>query len=121
MFNFIVIGDDESWLKSGQGIVYKSRFPEYTTQETLSKLPNDNSSILDHIKKLPTLFTYEGDNSKIFLTYIDEIKDQDKWRLALHFNVTDQLSFDFADIVENIGKFDIKDFEKYRQHWSIKS
>ena len=32
MFNFIVIGDDESWLKSGQGIVYKSRFPEYTTQ-----------------------------------------------------------------------------------------
>ena len=41
MFNFIVIGDDESCLKSGQGIVYKSRFPEYTTQETLSKLPND--------------------------------------------------------------------------------
>ena len=41
MFNFIVIGDDESCLKSGQCIVYKSRFPEYTTQETLSKLPND--------------------------------------------------------------------------------
>ena len=121
MFNFIVIGDDESWLKSGTGIVHKSRFPEYTTQETLSNLPNNKSLILAHIQKLPTLFTYEGDNSKIFLTYIDEIKDQDKWRLALHFNVTDQLSFDFADIVENIGKFDIKDFEKYRQHWSIKS
>jgi hypothetical protein len=121
MFNFIVIGDDESWLKSGQGIVYKSRFPEYTTQETLSKLPNDNSSILDHIKKLPTLFTYEGDNSKIFLTYIDTIQVKDKWRLSLLFKVNDLLSFDFADIEENISKFDIKDFEKYRQHWSIKS
>lgn len=121
MFNFIVIGDDESWLKSGQGIVYKSRFPEYTTQETLSKLPNDNSSILDHIKKLPTLFTYEGNNSKIFLTYIDTIQVKDKWRLSLFFKVNDLLSFDFADVEENISKFDIKDFEKWRQHWSIKS
>lgn len=121
MFNFIVIGDDESWLKSGEGIVHKSRFPEYTTQETLSKLPDDNLSMLAHIRKLPTLFTYEGDNSKIFLTYINEVKLKDKWRLSLFFNVSDLLSFDFADIEENIGKFDIKDFEKYRQHWSIKS
>ena len=78
MFNFIVIGDDESWLKSGEGIVHKSRFPEYTTQETLSKLPDDNLSMLAHIRKLPTLFTYEGDNSKIFLTYINEVKLKDK-------------------------------------------
>ena len=121
MFNFIVIGDDESWLKSGQGIVHKSRFAEYTAQETLSNLPKDNSSILDHIKKQPTLFTYEGHDSKIFLTYIDKIQVKDKWRLSLFFQVNDLLSFDFADIEENISKFDIKDFEKWRQHWSIKS
>lgn len=113
-FNFIVIGDEESWItEQHEQVLWGSRFMEYTTEEIREKFKEDKSFL-----NFPCVCTYEGSESKIYLAQIDDFQVQGR---DIRFSLKDLkeqnvTAYDFFNNNQNI----IQEWELQRQHWAIK-
>lgn len=77
----------------------KDRFLEYTSNEIAAKFRNLNEMAIKELKKIPSLFLYEGFTGNAKIGYITEIYKSIN-EIRIHFKLqTDIPEFD-ADIIQ---------------------
>lgn len=119
MYHLIVSFGENSWKKSPASIS-KSRFLEYTDNETTSRFSNLTTERLDELTEFPALFMCEDEVSPTFIGKITRVRKR-----------SDELLIDFEKIagvpdldegaIPSISKsLDIHNFEFSRTHWAIK-
>ena len=119
MYHLLVKYGEDSWAKSPASIP-RSRFLEYTDDQTTSRFSELNEELIEELKEFPALFMCEGESSPSFIGKITRLRFRGN-EIAVHFEkIQDIPDFEEGIIPSNALALDINDFEFYRTHWAIK-
>jgi predicted nucleotide-binding protein len=119
MYHLLVKFGENSWARSPARIP-RSRFLEYSDDETLSRFSELDEKRIEELKEFPALFMCEDESSPTFLGKITGLKLRGD-NIFVHFErILDVPSFPEGAIQSNSQALDIHDFEFHRTHWAIK-
>lgn len=121
MFNFLVTGQKKAWDFSAYELHDSGRFTEYTQPAIKARFENLDESTIGELKKLPALFTYEGDGTQpARVGYIKRVTPRAKSILLEYDFETRIEEFPFSKLSDQHYRMDIGKFEMNRTHWAIK-
>lgn len=119
MYHLLVKFGEDSWAKSPASI-QRSRFLEYSNDDTLSRFSELNEERIEELKEFPAIFMCEGEVSPSFLGKITNLRFRGT-EIVVHFErIQGVPDFPEGAIQNNALALDIHDFEFYRTHWAIK-
>jgi hypothetical protein len=122
MYNLFVSGDENSWEGNPFEIELSRCIREYSNKEIVEKYQELTEGIIQEIKKIPCLFTYESRCKKA--PKFGRIRNVIK-RLNLVSIEYDIIELNpiltYQDLAELSSKLDIDKLELYRTHWAIKN
>ena len=120
MYHLLVKCGEDSWAKS-PATMPRSRFLEYSDDETRLRFSEFNEERIEELKEFPALFMCEGEESPTFLGKILNLRFRGN-EIVIHFErIQDVPDFPEGAIQSNSLALDIHDFEFYRTHWAIKN
>ncbi|MDM5125673.1 TIR domain-containing protein [Aeromonas salmonicida] len=119
MYNLLVTSSDDAWDLPAYEYD-RTRFLEYTPDSIKAKFSKLDASLLEELKTLPTLFTYEGDDEPVRVGYIRRIRERGR-SLLIEYELDDSIApFNYSALKPLEVKLDIYGWEMSRTHWAIK-
>lgn len=98
----------------------RSRFLEYTNEETAKRFQKLTEKHIATLKSWPCLFAYEGSSGVVRVGRLREIKERGR-SILIEFSFSPSIPpIPFADIKPIAPLLDIRDWEMNRTHWAIK-
>ncbi|MFN0149618.1 MAG: TIR domain-containing protein [bacterium] len=119
MYNLLVTAAEGAWDLPAYEYD-RTRFLEHTAGSIKARLATLDSSALEELKSLPTLFTYEGDDEPVRVGYIRRIRERGR-SLLIEYEFDDSVRpFTFSALKPLQVKLDIEGWEMSRTHWAVK-
>lgn len=119
MYNLLVTASDDAWEMDAYEYD-RTRFLEHTADSIRAKFAKLDANTIEELKALPTLFTYEGDDSPVKVGYIRRIRERGR-SLLIEYEFDDRIAqFSYAKIKHLEVKLDIHGWEMRRTHWAVK-
>lgn len=119
MYNLLVTAQQGAWDLPAYEYD-RERFAEHTSDVIAGKYKVLSASAIEELKSFPTLFAYEGLESKIRLGYIRRIKERGRSILIEYEFEPGVPEFTFSKIADIMMRLDIDKWEVTRTHWAIK-
>jgi hypothetical protein len=120
MFNFLVTGSEKAWDFSAYEFPDLSRFTELTQPEIKAQFTPLDETKITELKKMPALFTYEGENKSAKIGYITRVTPRASSILVEYEFETRIPEFPFLQLRDQHYRMDIRKFEMNRTHWAVK-
>lgn len=119
MYNFLVTSEVGAW--DGRGYEFqRSRFLEYTSEDTASRFKELGPQQLEALLKMPCLFAYEGKTHPLRVGRLIRLQLRDsmiyiEWKFDPGIR-----PIPFTRIAPHQAALDIRNWELNRTHWAIK-
>lgn len=120
MYNLFVTADVGAWRKQRTYEYPRDRFLEFTELAVVRKLNQLSADAIDELKRIPSLFAYEGKTHELRIGYLTSISDRES-RVFFRFVLDDHIpAIQFESIEPLLPELDIPQRELGRTHWSVK-
>lgn len=120
MFNLLISHNPETWDKSPYEIEKNRVAIEYTANEISERYKFFDANTIEELKKFPTLFVTENEQTESRIGYITDIRLRSK-TVVINYEFDPILPSLPIGCIESIGvDIDLGRWELSRTHWAIK-
>ena len=119
MYNFLVTASDGAWDLPAYEFDL-TRFLDYTADTLKAKYKKLTAAAIEELKSFPTLFAYEGSEGNVRVGYIRRIKERGR-SILIEYEFDEAIKpFKFMDMMPQLVRLDIGEWEMSRTHWALK-
>ncbi|WP_394293343.1 TIR domain-containing protein [Aeromonas rivipollensis] len=119
MYNLLVTASEGAWDLPAYEYD-RTRFLEYTPESIKTKFMKLDTTTIEELKALPTLFAYEGDDEPVRVGYIRRIRERGR-SLLIEYEFDERIQpFSYSRLEPLAVKLDIHGWEMSRTHWAVK-
>jgi len=120
MYSLVVTAQVGAWDRRGYEYP-RDRFCEFTHDDLEERFRSLGTDAIEELKRIPTLFAYEGKTMDLRVGRITSITDR-KNRVFFEFAFDERIApIPFDTIEPAFLRLDISDWELSRTHWAVKN
>ncbi len=120
MYNLFITGEVGAWRTQRAYEYPRDRFCEYTERAIVEKFKHLTPDAIEELKRIPSLFAYEGRTHEWRVGRITSISDRES-RVFMRFTLDERIpAIPFERLDPLLLELDIAPRELSRTHWAVK-